>query len=175
MFLLLLGVVQGSHVIYSLWIHVINLMHVIYSLWKQLCLCFWTYKFKWYIPSDIKAERRKKNSYPLSTPVSAAPLVRKILLYRVMDDVLIGSSSLSLAKKLQQKLIEILRSVTMSLYKWCSNNLELAVKVDDKYTFECANESSAVGVSWKADKDCFKVKLEDECKITKRQVLSTIA
>ncbi|KFM63798.1 hypothetical protein X975_18993, partial [Stegodyphus mimosarum] len=94
-----------------------------------------------------------------------------------MDDVLTGSSSFSSAKKLQQELIEILRSATMSLHKWCSNNPELAVNVDDEYTFRCANEVSVLRVSWKADKDCFnfKVKLEDECKITKRQVLSTIA
>ncbi|XP_035206959.1 uncharacterized protein LOC118181853 [Stegodyphus dumicola] len=99
-----------------------------------------------------------------------------------MDDVLTGSSSSSSAKELQHELIEILKSATLTLYqenqmyKWCSNNLELAVNVYDEYTFQCTNEVSAFGVSWKADKDCFnfKVKLENECEITKRQVLSTI-
>ncbi|XP_035206388.1 uncharacterized protein LOC118181366 [Stegodyphus dumicola] len=94
-----------------------------------------------------------------------------------MDDVLTGSISLRLAKEIQRELIEILKSANMTLHKWCSNNPEFAVNVDDEYTFQCANEVSAFGVSWKTDKDCFnfKVKLENESKITKRQVLSTIA
>ncbi|XP_035215642.1 uncharacterized protein LOC118189194 [Stegodyphus dumicola] len=106
-------------------------------------------------------------------PLAAAVLQSEFY----MGDVLTGSSSLRSAKELQHELIEILKSATMTLHKWCSNNPELAVNFDGEYTFQSANEVSALGVSWKADEDCFnfKAKLENEPKITKRQVLSTIA
>ncbi|XP_035207230.1 uncharacterized protein LOC118182060 [Stegodyphus dumicola] len=93
-----------------------------------------------------------------------------------MDDVLSGAESLITAKELKSQLIAILKSAGMTLHKWCSNHAELAEE-DHSYSFPNEAESTTLGVSWRSRRDCFcfRVKLDNDIVVTKRQILSTIA
>lgn len=106
--------------------------------------------------------------FPLAAPVLQSDFY--------MDDVLTGAQSLEQAKELQNQLVQILDSAGMTLHKWCCSNAELGV-IDNSYPFSNAEETTALGVSWKSKEDCFsfQVKMEDSAIVSKRYVLSTIA
>ncbi|XP_035228702.1 uncharacterized protein LOC118200839 [Stegodyphus dumicola] len=63
----------------------------------------------------------------------------------------------------------------MTLHKWCSNHAELAE--DHTYSFPNEEESTTLGVPWRSRRDCFcfRVKIDKDIVVTKRQMLCTIA
>lgn len=97
-----------------------------------------------------------------------------------MDDVLSGAHTIEEARELQGQLIELLNKGGCQLRKWRANHEEILSDLDQKIEAMMVLDKQPVktlGLLWdsKLDALIYKVKLEDNKKITKRTILGKIA
>lgn len=100
-----------------------------------------------------------------------------------MDDLITGFNDLREGVQLQSQIIHILKSAKYPLRKWMSNHEDLLSNIDqdDRETVNLHDKDDSIktlGLYWKpkSDKLSYKIQQPDEeLKVTKRNVLSTIA
>lgn len=113
------------------------------------------------------------------------PLAAEVLKnYIYVDDILVGTDTLSKAISIQNQLIKLLAKAGFELRKWSSNNpkflegLPISHLYTQSYSFNSAEDTSIkiLGLQWKPLPDCFtyNVKISNN-NCTKRSILSDLA
>ncbi|XP_044741847.1 uncharacterized protein LOC123302822 [Chrysoperla carnea] len=102
-----------------------------------------------------------------------------------VDDVMIGTSNVETALRLQTELIQLLGKGNFELHKWYSNDSRVLNNIDknkrEKCSFQFSDGDSIIktlGLIWNPHTDVFQISVPNEImnsKNTKREILSCIA